>query len=172
MNDLTMTVNGWVATEPKQNVGPTGVRLTSFRVASTARYFDREKNEWVDGRTEWFNVRVFRNPAITVGASIKKGQPVIVHGRFRTNEWESDTGTRVDLVIEATSVGHDLTRGTAKFTRAVGDESLIDPRDGSGQAADAGVTDAGSGEADNAGEDAATVVGDEHAEREEMSVSA
>ncbi len=38
MNDLTMTVSGWVATEPRHVVGPTGTHLTSFRLASTSRY--------------------------------------------------------------------------------------------------------------------------------------
>ena len=42
MNDLIMTINGWVATEPSQHVGPTGARLTSFRMASTSRFYDRE----------------------------------------------------------------------------------------------------------------------------------
>ena len=130
MNDLIMTVNGWVATDPSQHVGPTGARLTSFRMASTSRFFDRDKGEWTDGRTEWFTVKVFRNAAITVANSIKKGQPVTVHGRFRTNEWEGDNGTRTDLVIDATSVGHDLTRGTAEFTRAFGDASLAGDDDG------------------------------------------
>jgi single-strand DNA-binding protein len=126
MNDLYMTINGWVATEPSQHVGPTGARLTSFRMASTSRFYDREKGEWTDGRTEWFTVKVFRSAAITVANSIHKGQPVVVHGRFRTAEWEGDEGTRVDLVIDATSVGHDLTRGTAEFTRAYGDAALAD----------------------------------------------
>jgi single-strand DNA-binding protein len=134
MNDLIMTVNGWVATDPSQHVGPTGARLTSFRLASTSRFFDRDKGEWTDGRTEWFTVKVFRNAAITVANSIKKGQPVTVHGRFRTNEWEGEGGTRTDLVIDATSVGHDLTRGTAEFTRAFGDASLAGD-DGSADAA-------------------------------------
>ncbi|MBN2176358.1 MAG: single-stranded DNA-binding protein [Demequinaceae bacterium] len=124
MNDLIMTINGWVATEPSQHVGPTGARLTSFRMASTSRYYDREKGEWADGRTEWFTVKVFRSAAITVANSIHKGQPVTVHGRFRTAEWEGEGGTRTDLVIDATSVGHDLTRGTAEFTRAYGDAAL------------------------------------------------
>jgi single-strand DNA-binding protein len=128
MNDLTMTVAGWVATEPRHVVGPTGTRLTSFRLASTSRYFDRDKNEWVDGQTEWFTVRSFRGASITVKDSIEKGQPVVVQGRFRTNEWEADSGPRTDLIIDAVSIGHDLTRGIAKFTRAIGDPNLEDPR--------------------------------------------
>jgi single-strand DNA-binding protein len=152
MNDLIMTVNGWVATDPSQHVGPTGARLTSFRLASTSRFFDRDKGEWTDGRTEWFTVKVFRGAAITVANSIKKGQPVTVHGRFRTNEWEGEGGTRTDLVIDATSVGHDLTRGTAEFTRAFGDASLAgddDAVEASADEADGDTTetpDAGSAE--------------------------
>lgn len=148
MNDLTMTVNGWVATDPKQHVGPSGVRLTSFRLASTSRYFDREQGEWVDGRTEWFSVRVFRAAAITVAESIRKGQPVTVHGRFRTHEWESEGGPRVDLQLDATSVGHDLTRGVATFTRATGDEALAGAED------DPAAADANVDVADDAGEPA------------------
>ncbi len=128
MNDVTMTVAGWVATEPRHVVGPTGTHLTSFRLASTSRYFDRDKSAWVDGQTEWFTVRVFRAASITVKESIEKGQPVVVQGRFRSNEWESDSGPRTDLIIDAVNVGHDLTRGIAKFTRATGDPALEDPR--------------------------------------------
>ncbi|MCJ7826678.1 MAG: single-stranded DNA-binding protein, partial [Demequinaceae bacterium] len=137
MNDLIMTINGWVATEPSQHVGPTGARLTSFRMASTSRFYDREKGEWTDGRTEWFTVKVFRSAAITVANSIKKGQPVTVHGRFRTSEWEGEGGPRVDLVIDATSVGHDLTRGTAEFTRAYGDATLAGDEPDAPDASDA-----------------------------------
>ena len=124
MNDLTVTVTGWVATDPRHIVGPTGANLTSFRVASTSRYMDRSTNEWTDGKTEWFTVRVFRAAAVTVHNSIKKGQPVVVTGRLKTHQWESEAGSRTDLLIDATAVGHDVTRGVADFRRAVGDPSL------------------------------------------------
>jgi single-strand DNA-binding protein len=124
MNELIMTVSGWVATDPKLRVGANGVRWTTFRVASTARYFNRDKKEWVDRDTEWFTVRVNRDKAITVTNSIKKGEPVVATGRFSTNTWESDSGPRVDLMLDATSVGHDVTFGTSVFTRETGDSSM------------------------------------------------
>ena len=124
MNDLTMTVTGWVATDPRHVVGPTGTRLTSFRLASTSRYFDRDKGVWVDGNTEWFTVRTFRSAAITIMNSIEKGQPVMVQGRLRTHQWDAEAGPRTDLVFDAVSVGHDLTKGVATFTRATADASL------------------------------------------------
>jgi single-strand DNA-binding protein len=162
MNDLTMTVAGWVATDPRHVVGPTGTHLTSFRLASTSRYFDRDKGEWVDGQTEWFTVRAFRGASITVKDSIEKGQPVVVQGRFRTNEWESDSGPRTDLIIDAVSMGHDLTRGIAKFTRATGDPALEDPR------SRAAAPPEGAVDADTEGD----VEADDAEQREEVGVPA
>lgn len=124
MNELTITVSGWVATDTRHIQGKGDLAVTSFRLASTPRYFDRERNTWVDGTTEWFTVRTFRGPAITVHASIKKGQPVVVTGRLRTTTWQAQDGPRWDMVIDATAVGQDCTRGTATFSRATGDPSL------------------------------------------------
>ena len=146
MNDLTMIVSGWVATEPKQHIGQSGVQWLSFRLASTPRYFDRTKSEWVDSQTEWFSVRVFKNASVTIAKSVKKGQPVTVHGRFRTNEWESDSGPRTDLMLDAITVGHDLTRGTADFVRAVVDDSRAEESTADGDKAGHDSVDAGDGE--------------------------
>jgi single-strand DNA-binding protein len=122
MNDLTMTVTGWVATDPKivMTRESNGTDMCSFRVAQTSRYFDRAKQVWTNGKTEWFTVRVFRDAAWSVSKSVRTGQPVIVEGRLRTNEWkDSNNELHVDLQLDASCVGHDLTRGVAEFTRAV-----------------------------------------------------
>ncbi|WP_062287760.1 single-stranded DNA-binding protein [Demequina phytophila] len=125
MNELIITVSGWVASDAKLFVGQGDLALTSFRLASTPRYFDRDKNAWVDGVTEWFTVRTFRSAAVTVEKSIKKGMPVVVTGRLRTSTWEAKDGPRVDHIIDANAVGPDCTRGWVKeFARAIGDASL------------------------------------------------
>lgn len=118
VNGLMVTVVGWAATTPREIVGD-GVPFTSFRVATTPRYFDGRKGVWADGRTEWLTVKAFRDAAFNVAASISKSDPVIVHGRLRTEEWVGENGPRTTLVLEANAVGHDLTRGTAKFARRV-----------------------------------------------------
>ena len=120
MNSITITITGWVATEPRHIVGPSGSRVTSFRVASTARHFNQEKAEWEDGPTEWFTTRIHGAPGVTVHASIEKGQPVIITGALRTHQWESESGSRTDLIIDARAIGHDLTKGVANFRRATG----------------------------------------------------
>jgi len=139
MSDLSMTVTGWVATNPKMVMTreDKGTDMCSFRLAQTSRYFDRAKQEWASGSTVWFTVRVFRDAAWTVIKSVSKGQPVIVEGRLRTNEWtDQNEQLHVDLQLDANAVGHDLTRGVADFTRtavADGEPDEAEP-DGDGEA--------------------------------------
>jgi single-strand DNA-binding protein len=118
-NDLTVTLVGWVGTEPKHYTGPSTTPFTSFRMANTRRYFDRAQNVWADGRTEWFTVKVWRQSALNVAASLRKGDPVLVHGRLATEQWESPEGPRTSLVLEALAIGPDLTYGRATFARTV-----------------------------------------------------
>ena len=47
---------------------------------------------------------------------------MVVAGRLRTNVWTKDGTTYERLTLEATTVGHDLTRGTATFFRAIDGE--------------------------------------------------
>ncbi|WP_372593143.1 single-stranded DNA-binding protein [Actinotalea sp.] len=115
---MMVTVVGWAATTPREVVGD-GVPFTSFRLASTPRHFDARARTWVDGRTEWVTVKAFRDVAFNVAASVRKGDPLLVHGRLQTQEWQSEQGPRTDLVLEASALGHDLTRGTGRFARRV-----------------------------------------------------
>ena len=117
-NGLMVTVVGWAATTPREVVGD-GVPFTSFRVATTPRYYDGRKGAWADGRTEWITVKAFRDAAFNVAASISKSDPVVIHGRLQTEEWAGENGPRTTLVLDALAIGHDLTRGTAKFARRV-----------------------------------------------------
>lgn len=123
---LQVTVVGWAASTPREVVGE-GVAFTSFRVATTPRWYDSRQGAWTDGRTEWITVKAFRDAAFNIAASVHKGQPVIVQGRLRTEEWAGENGLRTTLVLDAAAVGHDLTRGTAKFARRVNVSSAEGP---------------------------------------------
>ena len=118
-NDLTLTLVGWVATEPRHYTGAGSTPFTSFRMATTRRYFDRAQNCWVDGRTEWFTVKSWRAQALNAAISLRKSDPVLVHGRLATEEWTGPDGPRTSLVLEAVALGPDLTYGQAKFARTV-----------------------------------------------------
>ena len=114
----TITLTGLVATTPKQIVTGDGLAITSFRLASTQRRFDRTEQKWVDGETNWFTVTAFRQLASNVVSSVQKGHRIVVTGRLRVRDWKTDerTGTSVD--IDAEAIGHDLSWGTAQFTRS------------------------------------------------------
>lgn len=119
----TITITGTVGTEPRHLVTSAGLAITSFRLASTLRRFDRNQNRWVDGETNWYTVTTFRQLAFNTLASIKSGERVIVVGRLRLREWKANdkAGTNVD--IEADAVGHDLSWGTTSLTRVIASSS-------------------------------------------------
>lgn len=137
MNDIHVTVTGWVARNPELRVTKDDSEWTTLRVGSTPRRRNAD-GDWVDGVTQWFDVKVWGKFARNVTKSIRSGDPVIVTGRMFTEEWESDQGTRTSQVIHASSVGHDLVRGTADFVRV-----RYESPDGAGEADEAGEGAAG-----------------------------
>lgn len=119
MNEVSITVNGFVGTKPTLHRSDGGVEWTTFRVASTRRVRDPRSGEWSDGQTLWFTVKSFRAGARNVAESLTQGDPVVVTGRLSTEEWTQDGKDRWQLVIDAHGVGPDVTRGLARFTRVV-----------------------------------------------------
>jgi single-strand DNA-binding protein len=103
--------------------------VSAFRLACTPRV--RTKSGWADGNTTWIEVSCFRLLAEHVAASVRKGDPVVVVGKLRTNVWEKDGQTHERLVLEADMVGHDLNRGTSAFRRRPR-LSSSDPREADG----------------------------------------
>ncbi len=117
MNEAFVTFQGWVGTEVVHRETPQG-NVANFRVGSTPR-IRRRNGDWVDGPTSWFSVSCWRTLADHVQTSVRKGEPVLVHGRLRTDVWEREDGqSSVTYVVEATYVGHDLNRGTASFLKS------------------------------------------------------
>lgn len=117
MNEAFVTFQGWVGTEVVHRETPQG-NVANFRVGSTPR-IRRRNGDWVDGPTSWFSVSCWRTLADHVQTSVRKGEPVLVHGRLRTDVWEREDGqSSVTYVVDATYVGHDLNRGTASFLKS------------------------------------------------------
>ncbi|SDY05421.1 single-strand DNA-binding protein [Modestobacter sp. DSM 44400] len=116
MNDTHITVVGNVVDTPRRNRLSTG-SVTNFRLASTARRFDGEAKDFVDGATLWIDVACWGELGGNVAHSVSKGDPVIVQGTIATDSWETDAGRRSAAKIKATSVGLNLARGWAEFHR-------------------------------------------------------
>jgi single-strand DNA-binding protein len=115
----TVTVTGLVATTPRHLVTQDGLPITSFRLASSHRRFDKEQGRWVEVDTNWFTVTAFRQLAVNSAQSISKGERVVVHGRLRVRDWDNGERSGTSVEVEADSLGHDLSWGTSVFSRTV-----------------------------------------------------
>ncbi|HET8958473.1 MAG TPA: single-stranded DNA-binding protein [Microcella sp.] len=115
----TITVTGLVATEPRHIETETKLTITSFRLASNQRRYDRATNSWIDGDTNWYTITAFRQLGMHAATSLRKGDRIIVTGRVRQREWESEKGKGITFEIDADALGHDLTFGRSTFTRTV-----------------------------------------------------
>lgn len=115
----TITLTGLVATTPRHLVTSEGLPITSFRLASTQRRFDRSREQWIDGDTNWYTITGFRQLAINTAGSIAKGDRVVVTGKLRIRDWASGEKAGTTIEIDADAVGHDLSWGTAVFTRSI-----------------------------------------------------
>lgn len=114
--DAQVTISGLVGTAVEFRPTPYNVPQATFRLGSTPRI--NRPGGWVDGKTNWITVVCKRILAENVAASINKGDAVLVQGKLRTWSLPDKNGELQDrLVIEATSVGHDLFRGTSTFQR-------------------------------------------------------
>jgi single-strand DNA-binding protein len=119
--DNTITVRGYVTAEPRMRQRtPEQVPVATIRVGSTPRKLNRETGEWQDGETSYYSVTCWRKLAENVHGSLRKGDMVIVRGKVSTRSWLDDQQrVRMEVEIEADSVGHDLAFGWSRFNRGV-----------------------------------------------------
>lgn len=111
-----LVISGYVGNDVEFRTTKAGWNIASFRIACTPRR--RTEAGWVDRETVWMGVRCTRALADNVKASIAKGDPVIVEGNLRRESWVDAEDVRHErMLIEASSVAHDLTRGTSAFRR-------------------------------------------------------
>ena len=138
MNETTVTVTGNVAGDViSRRVGNNGEHLLStFRVASSERRWDKASESWIDGDRFTASVNCWRR--LAEGARcLVKGDPVVVTGRLSVREYEVEGVRRYMTEIAATAIGPDLARCTAEVFRR---------RATVGEAADGAVTsEAGDG---------------------------
>jgi single-strand DNA-binding protein len=113
-----VTLVGFVAQDPRQRQIKEGVLVTDLRVGTTPRLLDRVTGEWRDGVTSYYDVSCWRRLGDHVRASLHKGDPVLVKGKFRARTWVDKAGvSRTVIDIMADTVGHDLSRGVANYLR-------------------------------------------------------
>ena len=91
---------GLLGADPDQRYTPSGTAITSIRIATSESWKDKQTGEAKE-RTEWHRVEFFGKLAEIAGEYLKKGKPVYVEGKLRTDEYEKDGVKRYSTKIIA-----------------------------------------------------------------------
>ncbi len=126
---------GNVGRDPEMRYTASGEPVTTFSVAVSRRWKDRNTNEPRE-ETEWFNIVTWRQLAETCNQFVTKGRKVYVEGRLQTRSWEGQDGQKhYRTEVQAQTVTLlDRRPGTAAPSgeleqRAPTDESQVEPDD-------------------------------------------
>lgn len=125
---------GNVTKTPETKYTNTGQKLVNFTVAVNRKKKD-DTGQWVDKGTIFEFCTAWGLVADAVVNNVKKGDPVIIHGRYEDNSFETevkdsqgnpviDLETRMPIMKRVSGrrvivdhVGHDLRWGIARFER-------------------------------------------------------
>ena len=117
LNHVQMTIAGNLVRDPEVRVLPSGDTVVNFTVAVTPRVFDNATKEYKDGETGFYDCTAFKQLAENVGASLKKGNRVIVTGLHKTRSWDSQGTKRTAQEILVDEMGPSLQYATATVER-------------------------------------------------------
>ena len=117
MNETYVTLSGNVVGDPVVRTTRANVPFVTFRVASNVRRVDFKTGEYIDAGTNFVSVTAFRGLGVNLSNSLKKGEPVIVYGRMRINQWVNGDRNGTTVEIDAYNVGHDLSWGVTTFSK-------------------------------------------------------
>ena len=148
MFETPFAVVGTIITDPiRRRVGDQ--QVYKFRVASNSRRRTPDGN-WEPGNTLYASINCWSKGLVKgVGASLGKGDPVIVVGYVHTSEYDDRDGNRRSSVeVRAIAVGPDLARSTASVDRlrnsAANSDDAVEDKDGEAES-EAGSADSNDG---------------------------
>ena len=83
---------GNLGRDPEVRYTPDGKAVTSFSVATTEKWRDKDGNS--QERTEWHRIVAFDRLAEVCGEYLSKGSSVYVEGQLQTRSWEDREGNK------------------------------------------------------------------------------
>ena len=116
---------GNLGRDPEVRYTPDGKAVTSFSVATTEKWRDRDGNS--QERTEWHRVVVFDRLGEVCGEYLSKGSSVYVEGYLRSRSWEDREGNKrytteiVGRTVQFLSARGESGRQAAAASPAEGD---------------------------------------------------
>ena len=82
---------GNLGRDPENRYLPSGEQVTSIAVATTDRWRDKATGEQKEA-TEWHRISFFGKLAEIAGQYLKKGSPVYIEGKLRTQKYTDRDG--------------------------------------------------------------------------------
>lgn len=118
-NETIITIVGNVTADPELRYTQSGLAVVNFTIASTAKVFDRQSNEWKDGDALFLRASCWREFAEHVAGSLTKGTRVVATGRLKQRSYETKEGEkRTSFELEVDEIGPSLRYANAVVTRA------------------------------------------------------
>jgi single-strand DNA-binding protein len=84
---------GRLVADPELRYTQKGAPVCDFRIASSRRFKNRETGEPQE-ETLFMNVVAWRRQAELVNDFLKKGSAVLIEGRLRSRQWETNQGQK------------------------------------------------------------------------------
>jgi single-strand DNA-binding protein len=117
INEPQMTIAGNLTADPELRFTATGLATAAFTVAANPR-FRTASGEWENGDSVFMRVTAWRNLAENIAESLRRGDPVIVIGRYRQRGYETREGEkRTSHEIQADSVSVPLDRHRVRLVK-------------------------------------------------------
>ena len=114
---IDVTFQGTLVADPEVTFTSSGVARAKMRIAMNDRYTDRN-GQLQERPTVFMNAVAWRRTAENAGASLHKGDRVVIVGRLEQRDWETEDGQRRSVVeISARIVAADLSFATATVSR-------------------------------------------------------
>lgn len=117
VNEIQVTVVGRLTADPELRYLQSGVPVANFNIASNARKYDRQANEWKDEDPTFLRASAFRQLAENIASSLTKGMEVVATGVYKQRSYEKDGEKRTSTELEIIAIGPSLNWATASIQR-------------------------------------------------------
>ena len=96
MNRVFLT--GHMTRQPELKLTPSGVKVCNFSIASNERWLDSDTGEQRESVT-YVECHAWQRTAESIFEYFKKGDPILVEGSLRFEQWQSNGQNRSRLTL-------------------------------------------------------------------------
>jgi single-strand DNA-binding protein len=122
--EVPFTAAGNLTRDPEVRFTAEGKPVAGLAIAVTPRRYDQASRQWVDGSPTYVGLSVWGDQAEHVADSLRKGDRVLVQGRWTTRTYTANGEERRRLEVVVDEIGPSLRWATALPTKTTGKPNL------------------------------------------------